>query len=94
MERKENTFLFFSRSYDEVKVEGQVYAVNYKKEPGTLKIRRNIEGAPLSSEQKWTSAQEQATLRVNPSFEVEWVIELKPGEEKKWKYAYKVYVDL
>ncbi|MBK7935904.1 MAG: DUF4139 domain-containing protein [Lewinellaceae bacterium] len=94
VERKENTFLFFSRSYDEVKVEGQVYAVNYKKEPVTLKIRRNIEGAPLSSEQKWTSAQEQATLRVNPSFEVEWVIELKPGEEKKWKYAYKVYVDL
>ena len=94
VERKENTFLFFSRSYDEVKVEGQVYVVNYKKEPVTLKIKRNIEGAPLSSEYKWTTVQEQATLRVNPSYEVEWVIELKPGEEKKWKYSYKVYVDL
>lgn len=94
VERKENTFLFFSRSYDEVKVEGQVYVVNYKKEPVTLKIKRNIEGTPLSSEHKWTTVQEQATLRVNPSYEVEWVIELKPGEEKKWKYSYKVYVDL
>ena len=94
VDRKENTFLFFSRSYDEVKVEGQVYAVNYKKEPVTLKIKRNIEGTPLSSEQKWSTTQEQATLRVNPSYEVEWVIELKPGEEKKWKYAYRVYVDL
>lgn len=94
VERKENTFLFFSRNFDEVKVEGQVYVVNYKKEPVTIKIKRNIEGTPLSSEYKWTTVQEQATLRVNPSYEVEWVIELKPGEEKKWKYSYKVYVDL
>ncbi len=64
------------------------------KEPVTLKIKRSIEGTPLSSDQKWTTAQEQATLRVNPSYEVEWVIELKPGEEKKWTYTYRVYVDL
>lgn len=94
VERKENTFMFFSRSYDEIKVEGQVCVVNYKKEPVRLKIKRSIEGSPLSSEGKWTTTQEQATLRVNPSYEVEWEIELKPGEEKKWKYTYKVYVNL
>ncbi len=94
VERKGDTFRFFSRSYDEVRVEGLVCAVNYKKEPVTLKIRRTIEGTLLSTEQKWETTQEQATLRVNPSHQVEWSIELKPGEEKKWKYAYKVYIDL
>lgn len=93
VERKENSFLFFSRNYDEVKAEGQVHVVNYKKETVTLRIRRSMEGTPLSSEHKWTLKQEQATLRVNPSHELEWVVELKPGEEKKWKYSYKVYVD-
>jgi hypothetical protein len=94
VERKEDAFRFFGRSYDEIKVEGQVYAVNYKKESVTLKIKRTVEGTPLASEQKWETGQEQATLRVNPSYEVEWVIELKPGEEKKWKYSYLVYMDL
>ena len=94
VERKGDTFRFFSRDYDEVKVDGQVIVVNFKKEPVTLKIRRNIEGILLSSEQKWDTKQEQATLRVNPSHEVEWVVELKPGEEKSWKYSYKVYIDL
>lgn len=94
VERKGDTFRFFSRSYDEVRVEAQVFVVNYKKEPVTLKIRRNIEGTSLSSEQKWVTKQEQATLRVNPSHEVEWVVELKPGEEKNWKYSYTVYIDL
>ena len=94
VERKGDTFRFFSRDYDEVKVEGQVIVVNFKKESVTLKIRRNIEGTLLSSEQKWDTKQEQATLRVNPSHEVEWVVELKPGEEKNWKYSYKVYIDL
>lgn len=94
VERKENVLPFFSGRYDEIKVEGQVCVVNYKNEPLTLKIKRNIEGTPLESVQPWITTQEQATLRVNSSYEVEWVMDLKPGEEKKWKYSYKVYVDL
>lgn len=94
VDRQENAKKFFSTSYDKVKIEAQVYAVNYKTEPVTLKIRRSIEGAPQSSEQKWTTKQEQATLRVNPSHLLEWVIELKPGEERKWTYSYEVYVNM
>ncbi|MCB9356770.1 MAG: DUF4139 domain-containing protein [Saprospiraceae bacterium] len=92
--RKEDAFRFFSRTYDEVTVEGQVCVTNYKNETVRLKVKRSLEGMPLSSEQGWTTTQEQATLRANPSFELEWAIELKPGEEKKWKYSYKVYVNL
>ncbi|HRI62523.1 MAG TPA: DUF4139 domain-containing protein [Saprospiraceae bacterium] len=94
VDRQENAKKFFSTTYDKVKIEAQVYAVNYKSEPVTLKIRRDIEGAPLTSEQKWTTKQEQATLRVNPCHLLEWVIELKPGEERKWTYSYEVYVNM
>ncbi len=94
VEREENAKKFFSTTYDKVKIEAQVFAVNYKTEPVTLKIRRNIEGAPLVSEQKWTLKQEQATLRVNPSHTLEWVVELKPGEERKWTYSYEVFVNM
>lgn len=68
--------------------------VNYKSEPVKIKIRRSLEGSPLSSEQKWTLTQEQATLRVNSTYEIEWELELKPGEGHTWKYTYDVLVDL
>jgi hypothetical protein len=94
VEREENAKKFFSTTYDKVKIEAQVLAINYKTEPVTLKIRRNIEGAPLASELKWKTKQEQATLRVNPSHTLEWVVELKPGEERKWTYSYEVFVNM
>ncbi|MCE7921989.1 MAG: DUF4139 domain-containing protein [Haliscomenobacteraceae bacterium CHB4] len=94
VDRQENAKKFFSTTYDKVKIEAQVLAVNYKTEPVKLKICRDIEGTPLSSEQKWTTRQEQATLRVNPSHSLEWVIELKPGEERKWMYSYEVFVNM
>lgn len=94
VDRQENAKKFFSTTYDKVKIEAQVLAVNYKTEPVTLKICRTIEGAPMKSEQQWTTKQEQATLRVNPSHTLEWVIELKPGEERKWTYSYEVFVNM
>lgn len=94
VDRQENAKKFFSTTYDKVKIEAQVCAVNYGDEPVTLKIRRTLEGSPLSSEQKWMTTQEQATLRVNPAYTLEWVLELKPGEERKWTYAYEVFVNM
>ena len=94
VDRQENAKKFFSTTYDKVKIEAQAYVINYKTEPVTLKICRNIQGAPLASEQKWTTKQEQATLMVNPSHNLEWVIELKPGEERKWTYSYEVFVNM
>lgn len=94
VDRQENAKKFFSTTYDKVKIEAQAYVINYKTEPVTLKICRDIDGSPLASEQKWTTKQEQATLRVNPSYKLEWVIELKPGEERKWTYSYEVFVNM
>ena len=59
-----------------------------------MKVLRDIEGELVSSQKTWTSKQEQATLRVNPSYQVSWEMELKPGKEQKWKYQYRVYVNL
>ena len=71
-----------------ISVEGPTVVVNYKSEPVKIKIRRSLEGSPLSSEQKWTLTQEQATLRVNSTDEIEWELELKPGDGHTWKYTY------
>lgn len=94
VDRQENAKKFFSTTYDKVKIEAQVSVVNYRNEPVKIKVKRTVEGNPLQSEQKWTSTQEQATLRVNPSYTLEWVIELKPGEERKWTYSYEVFVNM
>jgi hypothetical protein len=94
IERNENVKKYFSRTYDQVKVQAQVSVVNHKKEPVRLKVRRQIEGQPLASDLPWTQQQAQATLRVNPQYEVVWEFELKPGEERKWSYTYEVFVNL
>jgi hypothetical protein len=94
VDRQENAKRFFSTTYDKVKIEAQLCVVNYKTEPVTLKIRRPIEGTPLISDQPWNNKQEQATLRVNPSYMLEWDLELKPGEERKWNYTYEVFVNM
>ncbi len=94
IERKENVRRFFSQTYDEITVEGEVCVVNHKDKPVTVKVLRSIEGAPVSSDRSWKTQQEQATLRVNSRFDVEWDLDLKAGEEQKWKYRYKVYVRL
>ena len=91
---KENVKTVFRTQYDLVTIEAEACVVNYKPEPVTLRIKRKIEGQPLKSDVEWTSKQEQATLRVNPDYLLEWEITLKPGEEKKWKYGYEVFVNL
>lgn len=93
-DRKENAKNYFSRTYDLISAEGQICAFNYKKEPIKLKIRRPLEGKPLQSDQPWNLTQEQASLRVNSTYVIEWEIELKPGEERKWKYSYEILVNL
>ncbi len=93
-DRKEDVTRYFNRSYDLITVDGQAVVVNYRSEPVKIKIRCSLEGKPLSSEQQWTLTQEQATLRVNSTYEIEWELELKAGEERKWTYSYEVLVDL
>jgi hypothetical protein len=92
LSRKENALVYFGNEYHLAKIEAQIAVVNYKNEPITLKIRRAIEGKPSESDQTWKILQQEATLRVNPAFTAEWTLELKPGEERKWKYTYEVYV--
>jgi hypothetical protein len=92
VERTEEARKFFNMHFDLVKIEAHVVVVNYKSEPVTLKVLRTIEGNPLRSEQTWKTRQLEATLAVNPSFTVEWNLEMKAGEERKWTYTYEMYV--
>lgn len=93
-DRKENVRQYHNCNYDEVSVEGEICVVNHKDIPTKVRVRRTIEGMPIGSDRNWTQQQEQATLRINSMYEVEWELDLKPGEEQKWKYRYKVLVCL
>jgi hypothetical protein len=95
IKREENVLDYFNLNYDRITIEGQLCVVNYKTEPVTLKVKRTLEGKPVSStDLEWKQRQEAATLRVNSEYVVEWELTLKPGEERKWKYQYQVLVDL
>lgn len=93
-DRTENVRQYHNCNYDEVSVEGEICVVNHKDTPTKVRVRRTIEGMPIGSDRTWTQRQEQATLRINSMYEVEWELDLKPGEEQKWKYRYKVLVCL
>ncbi len=92
VERTQKVKKVLNQNYDLVKVEGRLAVTNRSSEPIHLKIRRNIEGRPLASEQPWTVTEPRATLRINAFHTVFWEMDLKPGEEKQWTYAYDMYV--
>ncbi len=93
-DRRENVRQYQNCNYDELTVEGEICVVNHKDIATKVRVLRTIEGTPIGSDWTWKQQQEQATLRINSMYEVEWEVDLKPGEEQKWKYRYKVLVCL
>ena len=68
---------------------------NYKKKAVKLEVKRTILGKLLKSDVKWNTYKKIKGIYnsgVNATNEVSWNVELKPGEEKKIKYSYSVYM--
>lgn len=93
-DRKPDVRQYHNCNYDEVWVEGEICVVNHKDTATKVRVRRTLEGTPIGSDRPWKQQQEQATLRINSMYELEWELDLKPGEEQKWKYRYRVLVCL
>ncbi len=84
-----------SYKYDLVVVRGEIIIKNYKKKAVKLEVKRTILGKLLKSDVKWNTYKKIKGIYnsgVNATNEVSWNVELKPGEEKKIKYSYSVYM--
>jgi len=79
--------------YDAVTIEGTLHLHNFKHEPITLGIVKNVEGTSLSQVPKAKVTRRALQPKaVNPTERLEWEVPLGAGEEKTVKYRYKVWV--
>jgi hypothetical protein len=93
VERKPRDLVRGGYHYDVVTIEGTLRLHNFKREPITLSIVKNLEGTSLS--QQPAAKVTRRALRpkaVNPNERLEWEVPLGAGEEKVVKYRYKVWV--
>lgn len=75
-------------------IQATIEASNFKKKEITVEIEREMKGELLESDSPWTKNYSGvATLSTqNQKNEGIWVLKLKPGEQKKITYSYKLYV--
>lgn len=94
-ERQRNAATYNRTSYDLVTVKGELVLVNYKSEPMTVEITKRVSGEV----QDTTGDPEitkliQGLRTVNPSSQIVWTVEAKPGKDNavRLEYTYQVLV--
>ncbi|TAF32655.1 MAG: DUF4139 domain-containing protein [Cytophagales bacterium] len=81
------------KSYDVLTIEASIDLKNNKDKAVELDIARTIMGALKSSSTDWKNNKKPNTNEtLNPYNNVNWLVKLEPGEEKKITYQYQVYV--
>jgi len=79
--------------YDAVTIEGTLVVRNFKRDPITLSIVKNVEGTTLSQQpQAKVTRRALRPKAINPTERLEWEVPLAAGESKTVKYRYKVWV--
>ncbi|MCA8958941.1 MAG: DUF4139 domain-containing protein [Planctomycetes bacterium] len=72
---------------------GELLICNHRKEAVTMVIRRRFSGQLLSADESPTeSLREEGVYSVNQRNELQWTIELAPGEQKTLTYRYELLV--
>lgn len=80
--------------YRKSRVAGELSVTNYRDTPIKLVIKRQFSGELLSAELNPTvKLREEGAWSVNKRNELNWTIELKPGESKTIGYRYSLLVD-
>jgi len=93
VERKPRDLQRGGNHYDAVTIEGTLRLHNFKREPITLSIVKNVEGTSLSHQPKAKVTRRALRPKaINPTERLEWEVPLGAGEEKTVKYRYKVWV--
>jgi hypothetical protein len=82
--------------YDLITVEGKIKVKNFRDKEVKLNIKREIFGELKTCDITWKHVRNVKNYSysgsINPSNNVDWVINLKSGEEKEFTYTYTFYV--
>ena len=85
-----------SQYYDLITVEGKIKVKNFRDKEVKLNIKREIFGELKTCDIAWKHVRNVKNYyysgSINPSNNVDWVINLKPGEENEITYTYTFYV--
>ncbi len=80
-------------SYDLVTVRGTIQIKSFKSEDIRLEVRKFLTGSDVQADNSGKVTTIATTLRaINPQQKIEWSLSIKPGEEKRLTYSFKVYV--
>ncbi len=92
MDRQRDVRLY-SRSYDLVTVEGELYVKNCKTKDVTMELKKNLTGEVIEISHKGKVEKIADGLKgVNYNSSISWEIPLKAGKEINITYKYKVYI--
>ncbi len=85
-----------TQNYDLITVEGKIKVKNFRDKEIKLNIKREIFGELKTSDLPWKHDRNVVNNyysgSINPSNNVDWILNLKPGEEKEITYTYTFYV--
>jgi len=85
-----------SQYYDLITVEGKIKVKSFRDKEIKLNVKREIYGELKSCDDTWKHERNvrnyQYSGSINPSNNVDWILNLKPGEEKEITYTYTFYV--
>lgn len=83
----------YGRNHYRTQVTGEVEITNYRNAPVSMRITREFSGNMLSAdEEPKARLLEKGIYSVNPRRELTWRVDVKPGENRKLKYTYEVFV--
>jgi hypothetical protein len=95
IKRMANVGSFYGRNHDLVTIKGELQVTNYKEDAINLKITKTFSGTVQDAEGNPEIKKIASGLgQTNPSGQMIWNLEIKPGLEhqKKLEYTYTVYV--
>lgn len=95
VDRQRSAAQFYSRNYDLVTVRGELAVINFKEEAVTVEITKTLSGEAQKFDGEPKVSRLAKGLRsVNPTSQLVWKVEVKPGKDNavKISYTYQIYV--
>ncbi|MCX7765611.1 MAG: DUF4139 domain-containing protein [Candidatus Sumerlaeia bacterium] len=93
IERQEGQ-IKYSRTYDLIKVKGELEIKNFKTKPVEMEIKKKLIGKVLETDPAGEVVELAEGLRaVNQISEIKWTPTLAPGEKKTITYVFQIYIE-
>ncbi len=91
--REREALRLYGDSFDRVTITGTLRATNYTKDRISLEVTKDLSGDIKATTPKAEDVTLARGLRaMNPSHELKWIIEMKPGESSEISYTYQALI--